>query len=240
MQKIAFILCLCLVTFQSFSQSSNAAPAVAAKSNAITKVESSIYKKMDYFHIELTHSNWMNTPDSVKIKPLSRGVNTFIAYPMALGTSPFTFTVGLGISVENIYYNCNIKQDSLKQSYFSPIVQTYKMNKLATAYAEAPITLGFKTKPDRYNNSFKINVGLRVGKTLGAHTKYKGNDATGTAVKTKNLLLPNINKYRYEATFSAGYDFIYLVANYSLNTYFTDGKGTSIHPFSIGIGLVGF
>ncbi len=241
MRKSLLSLFLALGVTAAFAQTTPATPA-APKENAkpALKVESAIYKKLDYFHLELTHSNWMNRPDSLKIKPLSRGVNVFLAYPMPLGKSNFTFTIGAGISAENIYYNGAIKKDSSGNSYFSPITQSYKTNKLATVYAIAPLTLGFKTKPDKFNHSFKCNLGLRLGYNLNTHTKYKGNDASGTAVKYKNLLLPNINKFRYEANFTFGYDWFYLVANYSLSTYFTDGKGVAFHPFSIGLGVVGF
>jgi hypothetical protein len=212
----------------------------ANKTITKTIVLDNTYKKMDYFQFECGHDNWMNRPTGINIKPVSRGISTYITYPMHLAKSPFDFIVGAGITVDNIYTNGTPKTDSLGATYFSPITKSYKFNKIANTYVEVPLLFSYKTKADRNNRSFKFNAGIRMGLHVTTRQKYKGNDANNNYIAVKYLSVPNMNRLRANAQVSVGYDWVYLVATYSLTPYFTSGKGTNIHPFFVGVGIVGF
>jgi hypothetical protein len=230
-----------ILFFSSISWSLLAQEAVNKPISDVTPKPTS-YKKMDYFHFEATWLNWLDKPDSVKIKPFSHTFSTYLTYPMQIGKSHFSFTPGVGIMVDNIYLNARPKLDTASKLYLSPIATTtsYKMNKQTYGYLTAPITLNYFSKADKNGKMWKASLGIRFNMLVNSHTKYKGNDAKGVAEKTKTFNIPYTNKYRVDAAFTIGYDWIYLTANYGLTNYVTTGKGSQYHPFNIGVGVVGF
>jgi hypothetical protein len=215
------------------------APIAKAKSNTKDKLNNSNYKKLDYVHAEIAYHGWANIPDSVKTKWYNRSFHAYGTYPFPLGKSAFSFVVGAGIAVDNLYSNSQIYNDSLG-TVLRPITTAHKINKLTTAYAEAPLMLAYKSKADKYGKSMKFSAGFKFGYLLSVHTKFKSTAVAGVTQKVKLYSAPGISKYRYQAAITAGYDWIYLTANYSLNPYFSVGKGLKVNPFTIGIGFVGF
>jgi hypothetical protein len=200
------------------------------------------YKKMDYFHLEASWLMLLDKPDSVKVKALSHSFSAYLSYPMQIGKSHFNFTPSIGVSVDNIYTNSKVKLDTASKLYLSPITSgtSYKINKQTYGYLTAPITLNYFSSNDKNGKAWKASLGLRFNMLVNSHTKYKGNDDKGIAEKIKTFNIPYTNKYRVDASFTIGYDWIYLTANYSLTNYVATGKGLQYHPFNIGIGVVGF
>ncbi|MEY2829617.1 MAG: hypothetical protein RIQ33_1475 [Bacteroidota bacterium] len=232
-----FIITICVFSSMVFSATAQQNQAIA---NEITK--NANYKKMDYFHFEASWLTWLDKPDSVKLKPLSHNFSTYLSYPMQLGKSHFSFVPGIGFSIDNVYLNSKPKYDTAKNMYLSPISAStsYKMNKQTYGYLMAPITLNYFSKADKNGKVWKVSAGMRINMLLNSHTKYKGNNASGVAEKVKNFNIPYTNKYRVDASLTVGYDWIYVVANYSLSNYVATGKGPQYHPFNIGVGIVGF
>lgn len=210
--------------------------------NNITLPKPATYKKMDYFHFEASWLTWLDKPDSFKVKPLSHTFTTYLSYPMQIGKSKFSFTPGVGVSVDNVYLNAVPKLDTASKVYLSPIPAStsYKLNKQTYGYLVAPLTINYNSKADKYGKMWKISAGLRFNMLINSHTKYKGNNAAGVSEKIKTFNIPNTNKYRVDASLTIGYDWIYIVANYGLTNYVTTGKGSQYHPFNIGVGIVGF
>ncbi|MEN9522325.1 MAG: hypothetical protein RL065_702 [Bacteroidota bacterium] len=234
MLKISIAAALYFSTLFSVLAQENSTNPSAPKPNT--------YKKMDYFHFEASWLTLLDKPDSVKIKPLSHTFATYLSYPMQIGKSKFTFTPGIGVSVDNIYLNAKPKLDTASKLYLSPIPAStsYKMNKQTYGYIVAPLTLNYNSKADKYGKMWKISAGIRFNMLMNSHTKYKGNNAAGVSEKIKTFNIPNTNKYRVDASFTIGYDWIYIMANYSLSNYVATGKGLQYHPFNIGVGIVGF
>jgi hypothetical protein len=232
------LLMMCGLAYTLIAQ-----PANTTTSPLAVKTESN-YKKMDYFHFEASWLTWMNKPDSIKLKGYSHGINCFFAYPMQLGKSKLFFTPGLGITSDNIYLNALPQLDSAKTSMYLKSIKSgisYKNNKQTYAYLTVPVSLNYVSKPDRFSKSFKVSLGMRFGYLVNSHTKYRGsNITTNESEKVKTFNIPFSNKYRFDANFTFGYDWVYVMANYGLNTYITEGKGPKHSSFSVGIGIVGF
>ncbi|MFM2048335.1 MAG: hypothetical protein RI955_883 [Bacteroidota bacterium] len=237
---LKFIVSLSVVCGVVFTSMAQDITLKANKDNALPKLNT--YKKMDYFHLEASWLTLLDKPDSVKVKPLSHSFSAYLSYPMQIGKSHFNFTPGIGISVDNIYTNSKVKLDTASKLYLSPIASgiSYKMNKQTYGYLTAPITLNYFSNNDKNGKAWKASLGLRFNMLVNSHTKYKGNDDKGIAEKIKTFNIPYTNKYRVDAAFTIGYDWIYLTANYSLTNYVATGKGLQYHPFNIGIGVVGF
>ncbi len=243
MKRIIIALSVLLQAGQLLAQTETktTAPTTSAEKPKSFSIPPTTEKRMDYFRFEANWCSWVGTPDSIKLKPLSRGLNTYFMYPMDLGKSDFKFTVGGGISVDNYYHDVRIYQDSANVNHtFSISSFKPKNNKFTTAYMEAPILLSYKGKADKFGKSIKVSAGLKLGYILASRYKYHGATSGGKTVFTKSIGLPNISKSRISASATFGYDWFYVVANYSLTPYFLDGKGVKLNPFSIGIGFTGF
>ncbi len=247
MNKLICILLLSFLTLSLIAQ------------DTTTKIDTTKAKQKssrDRFITEITHDNWYNKPNNVKVKWYNRGINFLIMYDIALISNNVSFAPGIGLSSNNVYNNATVQKNSDGNTYFEPIpsainnpIDTSSVsvsstrNKLSTTYFEIPVELRLRTNPDQFGRSFKIAAGLRGGVCFDAHTKYRGTDLSGASVDEvfiKNKKLPNINRYRLNSSFRIGYGYFNLVGIYSLTTLFENDRGPGIHPFSIGISFNSF
>jgi len=199
------------------------------------------YKKMDYFHFETSWLTWLGKPDSNKVKALSHNFSVYVTYPLQLGKSKINFVPGLGISVDNIYTNSRPKMDSARTKvWLAPIASSisYKNSKETFTYLTVPVAFYYNAKGN--SKSWKASLGFRFNYLIGSDSKYKGNDVLGNAEKIKTLNFPFANRYRLDASFTLGYDFIYFVANYGFTSYIASGMGPQFQPLTFGVGVVGF
>ena len=141
---------------------------------------------------------------------------------------------------KNNYYN-SIKKDVNNVAYFMRIPDSiaYKKVKLNTLYADIPLEIRFKSKPNG-EGGLNATLGLKVGVLLDAHTKYKGNDlATGSdKVNVKDRLVPELEKYRCGITARIGVGKFYFFGCYSLTTLFKKNNGPDMYPISFGISII--
>ncbi len=216
------------------------------KADAPKKVDFSQMDTRDRLIFELAHDNWTNKPDSLKVRWWNRGVNVYLMYDMQiLNSKNVSFAPGIGISTTNVYHNSRlINNDSV--SFFRPIENisdtlTWRKNKLSTTFVDVPLELRFRTNPNRFNKSFKLAIGARVGYMLSSKIKYKGElENEPDEVFFKNKRLPNINNFKYGASIRVGYANFNVFAYYSLSTLFERNAGPGIRPLSIGISFNSF
>ncbi len=204
--------------------------------------------------MELNYTGWYNQQseffDTISTKWYNRGINLFFMWDIPLGESKdsrFAFAPGVGISNHNVYMNArpdfDTRSDSLSatagQTVFRPITQSYRKSKLATTYIEAPFELRYRSKPDKFSRSWKVAVGIRLAYLIQANAKYKGTITNeygaSETVKTKDLEINGISKYRFGPSLRLGYGNVSLVGYFSLSDLFTAERGPTIQPFSIGI-----
>ncbi len=209
-------------------------------------VDFSQMQTRDRLIFEIAHDNWTNKPDSLKVRWWNRGVNIYLMYDMPLLNSKnVSFAPGLGISTTNVYHNSRImNNDSV--SFFRPIENisdtlSWRKNKLSTTFIDVPLELRFRTNPNRYNKSFKIAIGARVGYMLSSKIKYKGElENEPDEVFLKNKRLPNINNFKYGPSIRIGYSNFNIFAYYSISTLFERNAGPGIRPLSIGFSFNSF
>jgi len=199
----------------------------------------------DRLIFEFAHTNWLDKPDSLKVKWYNRGINVYLMYDMPIFEDNISFAPGIGISNANIYHRSQLITGDTA-SYFLPINEettNVSRNKLATTYLEAPFEFRFRTNPNKVNKRFKLALGLRVGYMIDGHTVYKGDpiDGVGTSevfMKVKNL--PNISRFRYGTSIRLGYGNINIFGYYSFAKLFQTDKGPNMKPFSIGVSFNSF
>lgn len=175
----------------------------------------------------------MKSPEGIKFRAINPGVSFYGLHTFPIKKSNFAFAIGVGIGMHNLFSNATLSDSASTSSFIKiPSEIKYKKSKLGLTYLDVPAELCFKTE-----GGFKLAVGAKVGMLLDAHTKYKGNDADGKKMKTKEKELANIEKVRFGPTFKIGYKWIDLNAFYSVTKVFTENSGIGIYPLSVGISL---
>lgn len=194
----------------------------------------------DFLMLQLMYTGWLNGPDSIKTKGLSRAVNAYICYDFPIKNSNFSFAAGVGIGVDNIYLNdmevIQTDNDTNAQARFVAESKNYKRYKVTTTYLEAPFEMRFFGNKENRNSGFKAAIGLRVGTLMGAHTKGK-EDGTKIVYKvgSKNFL----ETWRFAGTVRVGYGNFTLMGTYNLNNLYKENQGPPVTPFSLGICITG-
>jgi hypothetical protein len=157
---------------------------------------------------------------------------------MPFGKSNFSFAIGVGLSVHNLYWNYRFQGDSLSFQ-FIPINNTdYKRSKLTMPFVEIPLELRLKTK-----SKVGVGIGFKVGYMIYAHAKWVGDDYlynTANTLKVSFKGIENLEKFAYGPTLRVGYKWFNVNAYYSLSKIFQKGTGVDIYPISVGFVLMPF
>ena len=188
---------------------------------------------------------WMNTPATIKTRGINQGFNVFGTYNVPFGKSNFSFAIGLGLTVHNMYGNflVNIKSDS---TYLTKIPDgvNYKRSKLDVTYLEIPLEFRYKDK-----NKVVVGVGFKGGIEIASATKYLGNGPVTTynytvsgteKTKIKMSGIKNLEQFTYGPTLRIGYSWFNLTASYMLSSIFQKGRGPQVYPISAGISFIPF
>ncbi|MEI7897379.1 MAG: outer membrane beta-barrel protein [bacterium] len=205
----------------------------------MAQVVTSSTKKKISIGVGMMTDFWMNTPSGMKTRAINQGVQVFGTYNMPFGKSNFSFAIGVGISIHNMYWNYMFqgRTDSLQ---FVKIPDTigYQRSKLTLPYIEVPIEFRFKTK-----SKFSMGIGFKVGYMVYGHSKWVGDDyifKTGNTLKASFKDTKNIEKFAYGPTLRVGFKWFHVNAYYSLGSIFQKGKGPDMYPISVGFLLMPF
>ncbi len=209
------------------------APGHAQVVNASTKKRISI-------GVGLFTDIWMNTPAGMKTRTINQGVNVFGTYNMPMGKSNFSFAIGVGISIHNLYWNYYFKDRGGDTVQFSKVPSdvSYKRSKITMPYLEIPIEFRYKSK-----SKVAMGIGFKVGYMVYGHSKWVGSDyiwKTTNTLKASFKDIKDIEKFAYGPTLRVGYKWIHLNAYYSLANIFTKGTGIDMYPISVGFLLLPF
>ncbi|MFZ4523791.1 MAG: outer membrane beta-barrel protein [Bacteroidales bacterium] len=207
-------------------------PAVAQVVNAATKKKISI-------GVGLFTDIWMNQPSGLKTRVINQGVQVFGTYNVPFGKSNFSFAIGLGLSIHNLYWNQRYQGDSLNFQ-FVKIEDTlgYKRSKLSMPYIELPLELRLKTK-----SKVSMGLGFKVGYMIYGHSKYVGDDylfKSSNTIRSSFKGIKNIEKFAYGPTLRVGYKWFNVNGYYSLSSIFVKDKGPDMYPISVGFVLMPF
>ncbi|MCD4773860.1 MAG: PorT family protein [Bacteroidales bacterium] len=188
--------------------------------------------------IDMFSDIWMDIPDDINTKTINRGCDIYGMYNYPIKKSNFSFAIGFGIGIHNMYSNtiAGVINDS---TIFGEIPDSisYKKSKISVTYFDIPIEFRLKTK-----GKLTIAAGFKAGYLINKHSKYKGKDTEGSNIdiiqKTNDIR--NLETIRFGPTLRVGYGWFNLSAYYSLSKLFVKDKGPEIYPISVGITLAPF
>ncbi|MCB0515972.1 MAG: outer membrane beta-barrel protein [Chitinophagales bacterium] len=198
-------------------------------------------ESLDRLTFEFTYADFLNKPEGMKTKWYNRGVNVYYNYNIYIDKNKHVaFSPGLGISSQNVYSNSRHYLADNDSTAFAVIDGnlSYRNNKLALTYLEAPMELRFSSNADKMNRKFKFALGIRLGYLMNIHSKYRGDeyDASNSlvVVKEKDARIPNVSKVRFSPSVRIGYGSVNLVASYAMPLFDQD-KGPQMNLLMIGV-----
>lgn len=180
----------------------------------------------------------------------SRTFNVYYQYPIRLFKSNFSFSPGIGLSLERWkftnYYTLAPKPIA-DGSY--PLVSantlypgTMHRSQLVNNYVEAPLEFRFDTTPEDIARSFNVSIGARIGVLYDSFTKvdYRDN-AENKSLKDKQT--HGVNPFRYGLTGRMGIGGFCVFYYWNLSPMFDAGLGpnmTTMSSATVGISINGF
>lgn len=202
----------------------------------------------DHFMIQFGADSWMNKPDTIRTKGLSKFLNIYFMSDKPFKNNP-RYSVGIGVGIGSSNINLDKMQLDLKAVANKALFRTadsidhYKKHKLTTVYLELPVELRFTTNPENSAKGWKGAIGVKVGTLLSAYTKGKGLEnknnqlINNSIVKEKDKKFINPTRLAITARFGTG--ILSFFGSYQITSVFKESAGPQVKPMSIGITLSG-
>lgn len=197
----------------------------------------------DHFMLQLGYHGWAGALDSFRTGGLSRTFNVYFMFDFPFkSNNQFSAAVGAGLGTDNMFFkktSVDLRKYPLNFAYDT--ISSYKKYKIATSYLEVPLELRFVKNPDKYNSSFKVALGVKVGTMVDAHTKAKvSRDREGIGGYTQKIRdRRNFNSTRLAGTLRAGWGVFTVFGTYQFNEFIKEGAGPNVKPFSFGLTISG-
>ena len=253
MKKISILLLFVVSAAIALGQDSTKVVDTTAKPKPAKKDWSKVNmnRSGDHFLLQVGLDNWASKPDTIDIKTLSRSFGVYLLMDFPFKTNPhFSIALGLGASTSSIYFNDTYldisgKVDNSSTLKFQNVQDTthFKKFKLQTAYIEIPLEFRYGSNPENPNKSWKFAAGAKIGTMLSAGTKGKnllnGSGGTINSFTQKEKSKRYFNKTRFAVTGRIGYGSVSLFTVYQVNSFFKEGLGPDVRPFTIGITISG-
>jgi len=172
---------------------------------------------------------------------------------------------GLGLTWNNYFFSNDTKLvngDSKLEGYYIAGASVRK-TKLTNMYITVPVLFEFQTNNMNRNKRFHFTIGGVIGARITSHTKIYFNEAnkeyrledpeTGmpsfrkytTPDRDSRNIVKNYNSFyqppfRFDGRVSIGYGWLNVFATYGINGMFQKDRGPDLHPWTIGITLLGW
>jgi hypothetical protein len=239
MRKLLFVLFASTASFTSFSQSGTPAKKTSLADRA-----------GDHLMIQVSSDRWLGAPDSIdsRRKSLSRAGNIYIMMDKPFKGNPrFSAAFGIGVGTSSILLK-NTEADitgsipTLGFTY-TDSANHFKKYKITTSFLEIPVELRYTAHPETPGKTFKMALGLKVGKMLKASAKGKNLlDVSGNTVNEFTQKISStryFNTTRLAATARVGYGYFSLFGSYNITSVFKDGVAADMKLLQVGLTISG-
>jgi Outer membrane protein beta-barrel domain len=202
----------------------------------------------DHFMVQVGYEGLASRPDSIKTTGFSRSLNFYLMMDFPFKSDPrFSAALGLGIGSASLKFDKQLPTiNALTNTLPFPNradTTHFKKSKLVTSFLEVPVELRFISDPENSDASWKFAVGIKLGALLNVHTR--GKTLVNAAGATLNNYTDKIssktffNGTRLAGTARIGYGHVSLYGQYTITGLIKDGRGPSLHPYSIGLTFSG-
>lgn len=204
----------------------------------------------DRIAIDLLGTNWIYSPSSTGMNGMrtrwhSRGINLYFYWDFRFKHSRVSFAPGFGYSATNIYSRHVLVEGDTTAPYstvFKAIPEAtlddYKVNKITIQYVEVPLELRIRSNPDKFNNFWKVAIGVKGGIRVDVHTRQTIKNDAGKKTYVERRF-PDFGLFRFGPTLRVGYSVFNITAYYGVLNIFKAGKGPKANEFAVGVSFNG-
>jgi hypothetical protein len=186
-----------------------------------------------FANVDYTGYSTANFMDLNHNKSMEVNINLFkLSFGLQKHNNKIGMVTGLGLNF-NDYRFSNPFTIKNENGYVVPVPITepnLEKTKLSTGYLTVPLLLEFQLPK---TSGLWVNFGLIGGIKMGSHTKVK---IDGT--KTKDHDDFNISPFRGGGTARIGYKGVSIFGTYYFTSFFKEGRGPAMNPFTFGIGII--
>lgn len=210
---------------------------VESEENLQSSTVDSLYRE-DQFYIGLTYNLLTNTPQGVRSRGLSGGIQGGFLRDMPINERRnIAIAVGLGLAYDQFGQNVFIGEDLEGKTIFKVLDENvdFTQNRFAMAMIELPIEFRWRTSTPTEYRFWRIYAGGRIGYAYWYKATFKqsGNDVNQTDI-------PEFQPIRLSATLGFGYNTFNFFASYSFNPFFkdaftVDGKKVDLNAIKFGL-----
>lgn len=197
----------------------------------------SLYRE-DQFYFGITYNLLLNSPDDVRSRGLSGGIQGGFLRDMPLNKRRnIAIAVGLGLAYDQFGNNFFIGESQEGNSIFRVLGSNveFSQNRFGMASIELPFEFRWRTSTPTEYNFWRIYAGGRIGYAYWYKATFKqsGNNVNQTKI-------PEFNPVRFTATLGFGYGTFNFFASYSLNPFFKDaitddGQRVDLNALKVGL-----
>ncbi|MBQ4818761.1 porin family protein [Aquimarina sp. MMG016] len=228
-QLLIFFVC-CVSAFSSFGQDS--IPVTEPK-----KVLDSLYRE-DQFYVGLTFNLLVNRSTGIDQSGFSGGLHLGFIRDMPINKLR-NVAIGLGVGYSFNTYGQNLSinvDDTNGNGVFEALDGSdFDTNRFTTHLAEVPLEFRWRTSVPETHKFYRIYAGLRFGYLFHFRSNFEKGD-----IKVRETKVDELNRLRYGATFTFGWNTYNFSVYYSLNPLFNDdakidGERVGLNPIKIGL-----
>ncbi len=229
MKKLLFIFCCCTV-FLSSGQETLAKPDQ-------DKGIDSLYRE-DQFYVGVTYNLLLNRPNDVNQSGFSGGFHLGFTRDMPINKRR-NVAIGLGLGYSINVYNHNLlinEEENTEQSIFSSLKgEEFSTNRFTTHLVEMPLEFRWRTSVPETHKFYRIYTGLKIGYLYHFRASFRQ-----PGIEIDQTKVDELNRFRYGATFTFGWNTFNFHFYYSLNTLFDnnaviEGEKVGLNPVRVGL-----
>lgn len=213
--------------------------AIIAQTESPSSLSDSKYRE-DQFYAGFSYSMLSDLPKDMRLRGLSGSLQVGFLRDMPLNPRRnIALAAGIGLNVNRYGQNLYIEKDASNTFLYHILGKEgtlqYSSNRLGTYILEFPVQFRWRgSTADKYQ-FWRIYGGITAGYVFRSRAFFKQPDQK---VVVRNI--SDIQKIRWSASLSFGYNKINFFAKYDLNnlfkrnTYTTDGEMIAIRPLQFG------
>ncbi|GGF00489.1 hypothetical protein GCM10011518_07330 [Flavobacterium limi] len=197
----------------------------------------SLYRE-DQFYFSVGYNLFSQAPDGLKQDKFSAGISAGFLRDMPINKNrTVAVAAGLGLSYKNYFHNLTIsKNNDGELIYGVNDYNEFVSNKYRQYSVDLPIEFRWRNSTYESHKFWRIYAGLKFSYVLAS--KSVVDDGDNTYIVRNN---PDINRFQYGATISAGYNTWNAYFYYGLNPLFknvSDVSGQDIKMRTMSVGLI--
>lgn len=194
----------------------------------------------DQFYAGFSYAMLSKLPDNTKLRGLSGSLQFGFLRDFPLNKRRnIALAAGVGLNINRYGQNLFIGKENDSEVLYRILGKEgpvkYSTNRLGTYIVELPLQFRWRTSTADKYQFWRVYAGVSVGHIYWSQSMFKQD---GNKVVVTNI--PDLQKWRWSASLSFGYNKINFFVKYDLNnlfksdTYTTDGSLIELRPLQFG------